>query len=148
MRRFKLTSTGNFKGYAEALYDINGIIWRINFANCSDISKDALKWFKTAIPVCVENMEANFKNTPAVKVEEVDFEVTFDDFKREYPYKRNTHLAEAYWPKLTSSKQYSAFIAAITYRKYLAKPNNKWQTPMLPEKFLKEEQWRNDWKAL
>lgn len=144
MRRFIFTSH-LYKGFVEAIYNVNGIIWKISFANAIDMNNDQIKWFKITIPVLIENMESQFAAASSVRIEEKDFEVSFDDFKREYPYKRNTHLALKTWNTLTSQKQYAAFMSAIAYRKFLQRKENAWQKPMLPDRFLKEEQWKNDW---
>ena len=115
MRRFLVTSQ-KFKGKVEALYDLKQILFRIDFA-AAELTKEQISYLKGRIPVIMDNMHPAFENTGLI-ITEADFEVTFQDFKREYPYKRNTHLAEAYWPRLTSSQQYQAFIAAIYYRAY------------------------------
>lgn len=145
MRRFVLTSPSH-KGYVEAIYDTSDELWRINFCNAT-INRDWKKAYKNRITILVDNLETAFAET-GIKVEEKDFEVLFDDFKREYPYKRNTHLAEAYWHKLTSSKQYCAFVAAIEYAQYCNRRNLDKQFILLPEKFLKTEQWKNNWREL
>lgn len=145
MRRFLLTVKSRFKGAIEAHYDVNGQLMKIDFSRCQAIEPDAIRWFKNAIAVRVENIEKPFEGT-TVTLAEADFEVSFEDFKREYPYKRNTHLAAAYWPRLTSAQQYSAFLGAMEYRKYLERTT--WQKPMIPDKWLKQEQFKNDWKAL
>ncbi len=145
MQRFLITSP-TFKGHIEALYDSNGRIFRMDFGKASDLSDEQLRGYKIRIPVIYDHMEEAFKDTK-VKWEAADMEVTFQDFMREYPYKRNTHLAEAYWPTMTSSQQYQAFVAAITYRKYCERKKG-WYTPMIPVKWLKTGEYKNNWSEL
>jgi len=144
MRRYIITSP-KFKGKVEALYDLKQILFRIDFA-AAELNKEQVSYLKGRIPVMMDNILAAFENTPLL-VTEADFEVTFEDFKREYPYKRNTHLAEAYWPRLTSSQQYQAFTAAIDYRAYCEK-NKSWYKPQIAETWLKKQEYRNEWKTL
>lgn len=145
MRRFKL-SHANITGWVEAWYDLQGKLVRIDYANANNISTDVQRTYKNLIPVLVDNIQAAFEKTPVV-ITEADFEVLFEDFRREYPYKRNTHLAEAYWPKLSSSEQFRAFCAAIEYRKYCSR-NSKWYKPQIAETWLKKKEYLNDWKSL
>ncbi|MDP1812360.1 MAG: hypothetical protein Q8K66_13240 [Sediminibacterium sp.] len=144
MRRFVITSS-KFKGQVEALYNLKQLLFRVDF-NAAELTKEGIAYIKHRIPVHEENIYDAFKETGITAIE-ADFEVSFDDFKREYPYKRNTHLAEAYWPRLTSSQQYQAFIAAIDYRAHCAK-NKSWYKPMIAETWLKKEEYRNDWKNM
>lgn len=143
MKRFTLTSP-NIKGHIELIYNNNGILQRIDFAGATLDPKQTHN-YKLRISVQAGNLYEAFKETGVI-VEEKEFEVTFQDFRREYPYKRNTHLAEAHWPKMTSGNQYKAFVAAIEYRKYCER--NEWYKPMIPDKWLKTEQYKNNWREL
>jgi|GEM_PF-1154405 len=151
MRRFIFTA-GFFKGFVEAVYDPNGKLWKLNFTNCQDIQDGHRHSFKIKIPIKADDVLETFRTITSIAVEEKDFDVSYDDFKREYPYKRNTHLAEAYWPKLSSSQQYAAFIGAIEYSKFCDakgyKNKGSQQFMKLPEKWLKEQQWKNNWRTL
>ncbi len=150
MRRFILKAPTYYKGFIEVIY-LRGKLWRICFTACREISDRSINGFKSRIPANAENMYDAWKDHP-VTFEETDFEVSFDDFKREYPYKRNTHLAEAYWPKLSSSIQYEAVLGAIEYNKYCEakgyKEKGKQQFMKLPDKWLREQQWKNNWREL
>lgn len=148
MRRFVFTSPTTFKGFVEAVYDAAGNLWRMDFSKAINIAPNWIKGFKERIPVQVDNIEPAFAAINYVKVQEKDFEVLFEDFKREYPYLRNTHLAEAYWPRLKPSEQFLAYLAAIDYRIYCDTRQLQKQYILLPEKFLKTQQWLNNWKEL
>jgi hypothetical protein len=143
MQRYILTSPAT-KGKVEAIYNSSGILHRIDFAG-ADLTKEQVYGYKNRIPVLSLNIYEAFQSTNVI-VAEAEFEVSFEDFKREYPYKRNTHLAQKFWPKMTSGQQYKAFCAAVAYRKFLEK--NTWQSPKLPEKWLKDEEYLNDWNSL
>lgn len=143
MRRFIL-KTQKFKGHIEVLYNQEGQLRKLDFANV-ELSDEAIKWFKMRTAVKVENIMTGYEGT-GVMVEESDFEVTFEDFLREYPYKRNTHLARAFWTKMTSSQQYQAFIGAIEYRKYCEK--NTWMNKKIADEWLKKQQYLNKWNEL
>ena len=143
MKRFILTSI-NYKGKVEAIYQ-DGTLCRIDMMGAV-LTKEWIKWLKGSIPVLSENIYTNFKETPIV-VTEAEFEVSFEDFKKVYPRKRNTHLAAKYWTKLTSGNQYLAYTSAVEYNRYCNKKELAQEFILLPEKYLRQEMWRNDWKA-
>lgn len=145
MKRFKITNH-TFKGHIDVIYDFSGILCRIDWTKSTGLTPALIKAYKDRIPIKSENAYAAFEGT-GVQVDEVDFEVSFQDFIREYPYKRNTHLAEAYWPRLTSAEQYQAFCAAIEYRKYCER-NKSWYNPKIAETWLKKAEFKNDWRNL
>jgi hypothetical protein len=144
MKRFILTSS-QFIGKVEAIYDMNGKLQKIDFAG-AELSVEFIKAFKIRITLLAANMYEAFKET-GITVTEAEFEVSFEDFKREYPYKRNTHLAQKQWALMTSGEQYKAFVEAMNYRKFLAKQTWK-QNPKLPEKWLKDKEYLNDYTKL
>lgn len=143
MRRFVFTSDG-FKGSVESMYGTNGRLLKIDFSKAT-ITEKAINWFKQRMPVLVDNLEPAFEGVNCSYKEE-DIEVSFEDFWREYPYKRNRHLAEAYWPKMTTNHQYRAFVSAIEYRQYLER--NKWLSPKIADTWLKQKEYMNDFKTL
>lgn len=145
MKRYLLKSQG-IKGHVEVIYNMSGVLHRLDFANAT-ASRDQIKNYKFAIPVMAENIYEQFKEK-GVHVEEAEFEVTFQDFMREYGYKRNTHLAAKVFPLLTSGEQYKAFVEAIEYRKYCERNASWGYKPMLPEKWLKTKQFLNEWSKL
>jgi hypothetical protein len=143
MRKFAITSP-KFKGKVEAMYNLDGQLSKIDFS-AAELNEDGVKWLKHRISASLEGIFDCFKDT-GLSVQEEDFEVTFEDFWREYPYKRNKHLASDYWLKMTTSQQYTAFMAAIEYRKYCDR--NKWYNAMIADTWLKKGQFKNDWKNL
>lgn len=147
MRRFLFTSP-SYKGHVEAIYDTTDMIWRISFSAATGINREWRKAFTSRMPASVDEVHNVFGGSNQVEYKEVDFEVLFEDFKREYPNLRNTHLAEAYWQSLSKSEQYLAWLAAIDYRLYCEAAKLDKRYIMLPEKFLKTKQWLNNWKVL
>ncbi len=145
MRRFLLTSK-KFNGKVEAIYDSEGTLAKIDFTACA-ITLEGKKWIKNNMPILAENIYTNFTESSLV-VAEVEFEVTFSDFKKPYPRKQNMHLAEKYWHKLTSSEQYQAFISAFEYRKYCERLKLANNFIKLPEGYLRDKLWLNDWKNI
>lgn len=143
MRKFVITSK-RFKGKVEALYNLDTKLVRIEFG-AVELNDDGINWLKHRIPASQEELHDRFKET-GIDVTEEDIEVTFEEFWREYPYKRNRHIASDQWLKLTTREQYAAFIGAIEYRKFLER--KQWQNPMIADAWLKKAQYRNDWKNL
>lgn len=143
MRRF-LLNIPNHKTAIELLYNSDGLLLRLNF-NGLALSVEQVTWVKGRTPARVEDIEAAF-SVKNIDVREADLEITFDDFMREYPLKKNTHLARKYWPKMSSPKQMQAFYGAVDYRAFLAKPINNYRSPMLPDKWLRDEMYLNNWK--
>lgn len=144
MRRFQLSSP-NIDGYVLLTYKQDGMLGAIDFAN-ANINRAITKSVKQFIPDHVSDMSTAFNGTTATIIE-TDFEVSFEDFWREYPYKRNKHLAEAYWPKMPKGDQVAAWQAATAYRKY-ADRNEKWYNPKIADMWLKKKEFLNDWKKL
>lgn len=146
MKLYLISNAKVFTGAVHAIYDAGGIIIKVDFSHCSMSSINKRQMLK-AIPANEELLPEAFQSADTMIVQG-DFEISFDDFMREYPYKRNTHLARAYWPKMKKEQQAQAFVAATEYRKFLSKEANSWQKPMISDKWLKTEQYLNDWKTL
>lgn len=139
MKRLIITST-KFEGKAELIYH-SGRLVTIDISNAV-MSDDVVVAFKRAVPVYMDSLAKSFGE--GTTIVEAEYEVTFDDFIREYPYKRNTHLAREHWPKMGKDDQVKAFFAAIDYRKYCDR--NKWYNPKIAEGWLKKKEFLNDWK--
>jgi len=142
MRRFLITSA-KFQGTAEVLYNDDGRLCTIDIRG-SEMNDETIAAFKRAVPVYVYSLEKSFGEGSVVV--ESDYEVSFDDFIREYPYKRNTHLAREYWhQKMNKADQVKAFFAAIDYRKYCDREAT-WYKPKIAEGWLRKKEFLNDWK--
>ena len=73
-----------------------------------------------------------------------DLEVTFEMFWKEYPNKINRKRALSVWDKLSKSNQVLAYIGLYKYKKY-AEKNSKWYNVSMPETYLKDEYWTNEY---
>lgn len=143
MRRFIITHP-SLSGKIEAHYNGDAILRKIDLSGAT-LTGDQVKWFKANITVMADNLIPHME-AQKVLVTEADFEVTVEDFLREYPYARNTHLVREYWPKMTTVDQYRAFLGASEYRQYLLR--NTWQKAKIAAKWLKDKEYLNEWRKL
>lgn len=100
MQLFKITHP-SYTGEIEVLYN-NGSLQKFDFAN-TGLNDSVKNSFKTKVPIIITDFlkgEWCGKNTTVV---EASYEVFLDDFKKEYPYKRNTHLLQPIWDKMQMS---------------------------------------------
>jgi hypothetical protein len=141
MRRFLVTSD-KFGGTAELIYDTVSLAV-IDLRGCQ-ITAETISAFKRAVPVLVADLATAF--TAGTTVVEADFEISLDDFKREYPYSRNYHLLDKRWSKLGKVDQVNAYYAAIEYRKYCQR--NEWYKPKIADSWLANGEYKNDWKKM
>jgi hypothetical protein len=82
-----------------------------------------------------------------IQIKEEDFDISLEDFEREYPYSRNYHLLKALWPKLPKKEKVLAYFAAIQYRKYCER-NAHWYKPKIAETWIKKQEYKNDWRKM
>ncbi|MGQ0739121.1 MAG: hypothetical protein ACT4OJ_08700 [Bacteroidota bacterium] len=141
MHRFQLTSE-KFKGTAEAWYNDNGMLCRLDFVTC-DLNFKQIKYLLENSSPEIETFKGLLTGT-GLEIKEVPFDITVDDFLREYPYQRNTHLVRELWPKLDRKVQVRAFFAAMEYREYCNR--NDWYKPQIPNTWLTKKQYLNNWK--
>jgi hypothetical protein len=141
MNLFKITSD-KYSGEIEALYS-DGCLVKLDFSNATAVAEVKAN-FKRALPVLLEVfLQGNWCGA-GVTVVEASYEVSLEDFKREYPYKRNTHLLQPIWDKLLMIDRIKAVQEAAKYRKYCDK-NEKWYKPMIAAAWLKNREYLNDW---
>ncbi len=145
MRRFQLIIPTQ-KAKVDLLYNTDGSLRRIDFTSMV-LEPNKLRWFINRIATDIEFIKQGFEGYP-VTVTEAELDITFEDFIREYPYKRNTHLAAKFWPNMTSAQQLQAYYAAIDYRKHLEKPVNNWKNPKIANAWLKDKEYLNNWNEL
>jgi len=145
MRRFIVTSP-KFKGEAELIYKADGLLQVIDCSKCN-MDAQQIFFFKKACPLTVMQIENGGHELPnTVTIIERDFEVTFEMFWKEYPYKRNRHLAEDIWHKLKKSDQIAAWQGAIAYAGYCNR--NKWYNAKIANLWLTKKEYLNDWNLL
>jgi hypothetical protein len=145
MRLYLISNAKKFKGAVHAVYDFDGKLLRVDFA-ATDLDALRTEQMLKLISGAEGMVGINFKNADTVIVQG-DFECTFEDFMREYPYKRNTHLAREYWPKMKKEEQVQAYVAATAYRKYCEREQS-WYKAKIADTWLKKKEYLNDWKNL
>jgi hypothetical protein len=145
MKLYLISNSKKFTGAVHVVYDMTGKLAKVDFSNCNLGAADIQKMLP-----CISGFEQlvqeGFKSADTIIVQG-DFEVSFEDFLREYPYKRNTHKAREFWPKMKREEQVQAFIAASEYRKYCER-ESKWYKPKIAEAWLRGKEFLNDWKTL
>lgn len=142
MRRFLITSE-KYTGTAELIYNDDDMLTCIDLRQTA-MPADTIAAFKRAVPVMVAGISTAF--TAGTTVVEADFEVSLEDFKREYPYSRNYHLLDDRWKKMSKTDQVQAYYAAIEYRKYCKREN--WYKPMIADSWLCNKEYKNDWRKM
>lgn len=142
---FLISNAKKYKGAVQVIYDMDGKLSKVDFSGTDLQASDIEKMIK-ALSGHVDAIAVNFKSADTVIVEG-EFEVSFDDFIREYGYKRNTHLAREYWSKMKKEDQALAFVAAGLYRKYCER-EQVWYKPKIAVAWLKMKEYLNDWKNL
>lgn len=126
------------------VYDEKGRLCELNFVQ-TNMTTEQRHYFKLRVASCVDNIAAKFDS--AYTIVEADYEVSLEDFTREYPYKRNTHLLPGIWQKMTKTEQLQAWMGAKDYRKYCER-NADWYKPKIAAAWLKNKEYLNDWKKL
>jgi hypothetical protein len=153
MRQFLITAAA-FNGQARLIYDDDGILITVDSSE-TDMPPDARKWLFKHVPIYeLGNADSadislnDFKGKlKQAQIIESDFEVSLDDFTRQYPYKRNSHLIPDIWKKMSTSDQVKAVFAAKEYRKYCDR-NKQWYKSKIAATWLKDKEYLNDWKNL
>ena len=144
MRRFLITSE-KVTGEIEVWYNFDGMLCRIDMVSAS-VDYRQIQYLLQNISPDLEQFKGML-SASSLQIKEVQFELTLDDFKREYPYSRNYHLLDKRWPMLTKRDQVKAFFAAIDYRKYCER-NKTWYNPKIADTWLSKKEYLNDWKKM
>jgi hypothetical protein len=145
MRRFLITSPA-YSGEAELIYDDSGRLIRMDVVK-TNMPADLVRRFKEKIAAHIDGLAQSFNNSSAVIVE-ADFEISLDDFKREYPYSRNYHLLAKRWDKMSKTEQVQAYYAAIEYRKYCQRNNVVAPFIKIADSWLHNKEYKNDWRKM
>ena len=142
MNRILITHP-TYTGEAEAVYDGTGRLLRFDLSNTNMIPA-VIRKFKDVVPPHFDEVETAFKSTKATVVI-AEFDITLEDFKREYPYSRNYHLLDDLWPRMKKTDQVLAYYSAIEYRKYCNR-EKKWYKPRIAATWINSREYLNDWK--
>lgn len=145
MRKFIITNTSKFDGYAELIYNEKETLICIDMRN-AQMDEMTVNHFKSAAPVTIKRLLSNNSFGQQTQVVEDGYEVTFEMFWKDYPLHRNRYKAEKLWQKLSPANQVTAFYSLHGYKKYLSK--NQWQTPMIADRYLRDKEYETDWVNL
>jgi hypothetical protein len=146
MNRYLITATTDlFEGTVELLYQY-GTLVSISTRDCS-MKLATRAAFYQRIPVEEMLLERWFAGTKNLVLVQENYTVTLEDFTREYPYRRNSHLLPDIWKKLPQTEQIQAVEAAKAYRSYCHR-EAAWYKPKIAAAWLKNKEFLNDWKKL
>ncbi len=144
MKRFLITSP-MFPGTAEIWYNFEGLLCYVDLNDCA-MNWSQVKYLWQNISFDYESAKALATGTQLQMVES-PFEITLEEFKLHYPYSRNYHLLDPYWPTLGKKIQAQAFFAAKQYRRYCER-NEKWYKPKIAYSWLQKKEYLNDWRKM
>jgi len=144
MNLYKI-SNPKFTGEVEVLYNDQNL-QQIDFSN-AQIEPELIAGLKKALPPTLQGFLQGTWCSSETTVVEGAFVVTLEDFKREYPYQRNTHLLPPIWDKMHITEQAMAVAAAKAYRRY-CKKNESWYNPKVPATWLKAKEYLNNWDKM
>lgn len=142
MKQFIIKSP-KVEGEVRVVYR-EGLLLKVDFSSAK-LGVFEIENFKRKLPALQEHLNDSFNQDTTIV--EHDFEISLDDFKREYPYSRNSHLLLPIWEKMSSADKVLAFYGAIEYRKYCER-NSTWYNPKIAAAWLKAKEYLNDWKKM
>ncbi len=143
MRKFIITHPGH-NGEATVTYDCEDRLCEMNLVN-TNMSVEERFYFKQKVACHVNNIASKFDGQTTII--EAEYEVTLEEFVREYPNKRNTHLLPDIWKKMTKTDQLKAWMGAKEYRRYCER-NGEWYKPKIAAAWLKNKEYLNEWRKL
>lgn len=128
-----------------AIFYLDGKVVKIDLTD-ADLDAPQKSWLLKNIALEESVLEQMMTLLPECMLVQEDYEVTLDDFKREYPYQRNSHLLPPIWDKMKPADRVQAVEQARWYRKYCSR--NEWYKPKIAAKWLKDKEYLNNWKKL
>lgn len=145
MNRYLLSSP-SFPGNLVLVY-VNKVLTTIDLMECP-LELERRAGFLATLPIQEHELDAYAaKFSKGLAIVQEDYEPTLEDFKREYPYKRNTHLLAPIWERMNAMDRAMAWVAAKDYRKYCER-NKEWYKQKIAAKWLKDKEYLNPWKTL
>lgn len=144
MKRYLLSSP-KFTGSAALVY-LEGVLCILDVSN-TDMQADHRSWLFSKAPLLEADLQVFVSAMKSATLVQEDYEVTLEDFTREYPYKRNTHLLPDIWKKLDSMERVKCWQAAKEYRRYCER-NAHWYKPKIAAAWIKNKEYLNDWRML
>lgn len=144
MRRFLITSP-KFTGTIELWYNFEGLISNVDL-NDAVLDFKQLQYLLHNLSPDVIQFQGMLTGSN-LEIKEVAFELSLDDFKREYPYSRNYHLLQPIWHTMSAKERVLSFFAAIQYRQYCER-NKHWYKPKIAASWLQKKEFKNDWRKM
>lgn len=146
MKRFLITSP-KFNGEAEVHYNERGTLSCIDLRN-TDMDEMTVAHFKHATPATLTRLlspgpACSFSHETVIV--EAEFEVTFELFYKDYPYKRNAYKVRAQFEKMNKSDKVKAFYSLHEYKKFLSRTGC---FAMIGDRYLKDKEFETDWKKV
>jgi hypothetical protein len=147
MKKFVITSP-KFSGEINVLYgqpegEMPGKLQFIDFMKC-DLNEEQINYFKSKLPALYqEDISAAFGKSE-LTIMESGYRVSFDMFWERYNNKKNRLRAEKQWNKLSAADQANAYFKYYLYERYCKL--NPWYNKALPETYLGDRYWENEWK--
>lgn len=147
MKKFIITSP-KFNGEINVLYGLPdgpmpGKLQFIDFMKC-DLNEEQIHYFKSKLPAFYTDKLAEAFGKSDLSIMESGYRVTFEQFWERYANKKNRLRAEKQWNKLSEADQVNAFFKFYLYDRY-CKINATWYNKALPETYLADRFWENDW---
>ena len=141
MRRFLLAAPG-YTGDAELIYNETGKLIRIDISK-TNMAAGVMEEFKQRAPVNVADLDKAFEGVK-LTMQEVGFEISFEQFWKKYDKKINKVRCVALWNKLSAGDRLKAYLGIDKYNAYLRKEG--WRTKLDPENYLRNRAWENEYK--
>lgn len=143
MKKYLLTGP-KFEGEIALIYFEN-FISKIDFLQ-AQLSPDQRQWILENIAIHEDALTGMMEKMKGYTLVSEDYIVTLDEFKKVYPYARNSHLLPPVWSKMKQSDQVRAWAAAVEYAKYCER--NSWYKAKIAAKWLKDKEYLNNWRAM
>lgn len=144
MRKFIMISDAYEGGVI--LYYNDGLLACVDVRETNMDDRGRL-WLFANIPVFETGLLEFSKRLKSSNIAEDTIEIDLDDFKREYPYARNSHLLPPIWKKMNKSEQVKAYLAAREYRRYCDR-EARWYKPKIAAAWLRAKEYMNDWRKM
>lgn len=141
MKQYHITNPA-FTGHASIVYR-DGQLVKIDVSE-TNMTAAQVDHFKRSVHVDINQLTANFSSQTTIV--EASIEITFSEFYKAYPYKRNRYKAEKEWNKLSKTDQLTAFYSLTDYAKYLK--DEDWLTPQCCDTYLNQRNFETNWKTL
>jgi hypothetical protein len=146
MQQYVITNNERYSGDAVVVYNAQGQLIKID-TSATNMDAATLQAFKAIVPVRVQELEAGTGFTAATKIIAQDYEVSFEDFWKKYPLKRNRYKAEECWRRMSKGEQIEAYINIDEYTKWAKKQFEGYQ-PMLADRYLRSKEYKTNWKKV